>query len=75
MVESPAMNSQAIVVEVRKEISRLQQVLQLLEGDSAPASGRGKGKRKLSKKARAAIAAAQRARWAKVHAAQKKKAA
>lgn len=66
------MNSQAIVEEVRNEIGRLQKVLQLLEGDSAPTSKRGKGKRKLSRKARAAIAAAQRARWAKVRAGQKK---
>jgi hypothetical protein len=65
------MNSEAMLKEVEKEIQRLQQVAKLLSGDSATASRRGKGKRKLSAAARKKIGDAQRARWAKV----KKKAA
>jgi hypothetical protein len=73
------MNTQALLEEVRKEITRLQKVADLLEGeDSTSTSGRkgkGKGKRTLSAKARKAIGDAQRKRWAKVHAADKRKAA
>ena len=60
--------------EIRAEIERLQKIEAAMDGK--PSSGRGKGAgRKLSKKAREAIGAAQRRRWAKVHAAKKKAAA
>ena len=68
------MNTKAIADEIRAEIDRLQKVLKLLEGDSAPTSRDGSGKRKMSAEARAKIAAAQTKRWAKFRADQKKKA-
>jgi ABC-type dipeptide/oligopeptide/nickel transport system ATPase component len=68
-----------IVREVRAEISRLQQVLVLLgetgHGVSvkkaAIAATTDKPRRKMSASARRRIAAAQRARWAKVRAGKK----
>jgi hypothetical protein len=60
------MDTQHLLEEVRKEISRLQKVEALLEGSSSPRKGKGKGKRKLSAAARKKIGDAQRARWAKV---------
>jgi hypothetical protein len=69
-----------IVKEVRAEISRLQQVLALLGAGSshnvtakkraAPTSATPR--RKLSAAGRKRIAAAQKARWAKIRAAAKK---
>jgi hypothetical protein len=51
------------------EIARLNKVLAVLDGGSgsrkATASGAPRKRRKMSKAARAKIAAAQRARWAK----------
>ena len=64
------MNTDLLLEEVKKEIKRLQQVVDLLEGSSSPRS-RGKAKRHLSRKARAAIAAAQKKRWAEVRAKKK----
>lgn len=61
------MDTARLLEEVRSEIDRLQQVEKLLAGGSGPKRGR----RKLSRKARAAIAKAQRDRWAKVRAAKK----
>jgi hypothetical protein len=58
------MDTSSLLAEVRSEITRLQKVVDLLEG-SSPRKGRGKGKRKLSPEARKAIGDAQRARWAK----------
>lgn len=78
------MNIQDIVVEIDAEISRLRQVKALLTGTSTtesqkpsrsvPASllGNAKPRRTLSAEARAKIAAAQKARWAKVRKAAKK---
>ncbi len=52
---------------VIEEISRLQKVLALLDGNKATVPRRTRGKRrKMSKEGRAKIAAAQRARWAKL---------
>lgn len=67
------MDTNKLLQEVNAEISRLQQVADLLEGSTtvSKSKGKGKGKRKLSRAARNKIAAAQRARWAKVHAAKK----
>jgi hypothetical protein len=58
------MNTKEMLLEVRKEIERLQRVADLLEGsDSSP---RTRKKRKpMSPEARAKIAAAQKKRWAK----------
>ena len=54
------MSLESIREAIKEEISKLNQVLQLLEG-GARASGR-----KMSAAARARIGAAQKARWAKV---------
>jgi hypothetical protein len=64
----PAMDTFNLIEEVKKEIARLQKVVDYLEGsESRP--GRKK-KRTMSAAGRARISAAQKARWAK-----KKKAA
>jgi hypothetical protein len=67
------MSIEGIVQEVRAEIGRLQQVLALLGGtvhvQRKPAKVRAK--RHMSAAGRKRIAAAQRARWAKVRAAKK----
>lgn len=67
------MSLESITQQVREEISKLSEVLHLLEGNGArPAKGgRVKARRKLSAAGRKRIAAAQRARWAKVRAAKK----
>ena len=57
------MDTNHLLGEVKKEITRLQQVVALLEG-SSPRRGRGKGKRNLTPEARKAIGDAQRKRWA-----------
>ena len=69
------MDTTRLLSEIEAEIARLQRVAKLLRGDATPSSGRGKtGKRRiLSRKARKAIADAQRARWARVRAERKKK--
>ena len=60
------MNTNRMVSEIKAEIQRLQQVLALLEGQSATPSKRGPKKgRKLSAETRAKMKAAQQARWAK----------
>jgi len=60
----PPMDTAKLLAEVKKEISRLQQVVVLLEGSGS--KRKGKGKRKpMSQEARAKIAAAQKKRWAK----------
>jgi hypothetical protein len=69
----------SVVQEIEQEIARLEEAKRLLEGGSLSASGRratkSKGapatKRTLSAAGRKAIAAAQKARWAKVRRAQK----
>jgi hypothetical protein len=67
------MSIEGIVQDVRAEITRLQQVLELLgSGNHKPAKVRVKrAKRHMSAAGRKRIAAAQRARWAKVRAAKK----
>ena len=50
--------------EVKKEIARLQKVVELLEDGNTSTSGRRKRK-PMSAEARAKIAAAQKKRWAK----------
>jgi hypothetical protein len=64
-----------IVKEVRAEISRLQQVLVLLgtegHGVSVKTATVETPRRKVSASARRKMAAAQRARWAKIRAAKK----
>ncbi len=74
-----AINS--VVQEIEEEITRLQQAKRLLEGGPLNAPGRkssdavskrgARGTRTLSPAGRKAIAAAQKARWAKVRKAQK----
>jgi hypothetical protein len=65
------MSLESITQQVKQEISRLNEVLHLLEGTGTePAKPRG-GPRKMSAAGRKRIAAAQRARWAKVRAAKK----
>lgn len=60
------------VVAIKEQIEKLESELDsLIGGESAPAAGQvakgpGRKKRRMSRAARAAIGAAQRARWAKV---------
>ena len=65
-----------IIQEVKEEIAKLSQVLRLLEGSSttgkrAARKSPGRLTRKISAAGRKRIAAAQRARWAKIRAAKK----
>ena len=66
------MSLESITEQVRAEIAKLNQVLDLLEGGAAQRAGKQattngrKKKRKLSAAGRARIAAAQRARWSKI---------
>jgi hypothetical protein len=63
-----SMSLEAITKEIRAEIAKLSQVLHLLEGGAkSKISGHGV----MSAAGRKRIAAAQRARWAKVRAAKK----
>ena len=68
------MSLESITNEIREEISKLNQVLNLLEGGgnhtAKGAKGPGRGRR-LSAAGRKRIAAAQRARWAKIRAGKK----
>jgi hypothetical protein len=66
------MSISAVIAEIDREIDRLQQAKKLLTGVSVtkrgpgrPAGAASKTRRVLSPAARAKIAAAQRARWAK----------
>lgn len=63
------MSLKAITKEIRKEIAKLSQVLHLLEGRAKTKIKRAR--RKMSAAGRKRIAAAQRARWAKIRAAKK----
>jgi hypothetical protein len=69
------MSLESITQAIREEISRLNQVLLLLEGGvkrKATKQAKAPGpKRKISAAGRRRIAAAQRARWAKIRAAKK----
>ena len=60
----------SITQAIREEISKLNQVLHLLEG-GAKKTTRAKARGKISAAGRRRIAAAQRARWAKIRAAKK----
>jgi hypothetical protein len=69
---------ESIKQQVKEEIEKLARVLHLLEGGTnrqtrkrAKTTGGTKKKRKLSAAGRARIAAAQRARWAKIRAGKK----
>jgi len=57
----------SITQAIREEISKLNQVLHLLEG-GAKKTTRAKARVKISAAGRRRIAAAQRARWAKIRA-------
>ena len=57
----------SITQAIREEISKLNQVLHLLEG-GAKKTTRAKARGKISAAGRRRIAAAQRARWAKIRA-------
>jgi hypothetical protein len=69
-----SLNTKEILDHINGEISRLQQVKALLQGEtngySNGAAPKVKGKRVLSVEARKKIAAAQRRRWAKTRKAQ-----
>lgn len=58
------MDTQKLLEECRKEIARLQKIIDLLEEGSTSTSGRRKRK-PMSQAARDKIAAAQKKRWAK----------
>ena len=59
------METKGILSEINAEISRLQQVRSILTGSSTDGRKGKTKKRRLSPEARARIAAAQKARWAK----------
>jgi hypothetical protein len=66
---------ESIKQQVKEEIEKLSQVLHLLEGGTSQRAGKQatevRKKRTLSAAGKARIAAAQRARWAKIRAGQK----
>jgi hypothetical protein len=62
------MSLESIAQAIREEISKLTQVLRLLEGRAKKTT---RARRKMSAAGRKRIAAAQRARWAKIRAAKK----
>jgi hypothetical protein len=64
------MSLESITKQIRQEISKLNQVLHLLEG-RAKKTARPKARGKISAAGRKRIAAAQRARWAKIKASKK----
>jgi hypothetical protein len=66
------MNIDEIIQQINNEIDRLQQAARLLKGTGASAPGKRGGRRHMSAAGRARIAAAQRARWAKINAGKKK---
>ena len=55
----------AIVAHLKAERAKLDKAIAALSGLAGKSSGGGRGTRRLSPAARARIAAAQRARWAK----------
>ena len=66
-----AMSLESITKQIREEISKLNQVLHLLEGRTKKTTRAKAPRRKLSTAGRKRIVAAQRARWAKIKAAKK----
>ena len=71
------MSRESIIAEIRKDIVLMEQVVRLLGGiktvsiDEIIGKPHKKARRKISTAGRKKIAAAQRARWAKVRAAKK----
>jgi hypothetical protein len=73
------MGVESIAAQVKAEIAKLQQVLNLLEGGAKPTAAKtasvsvptANPRRKMSAAGRRRIAAAQKARWAKIRAAKK----
>ena len=65
------MSLESITQQVKAEISKLTQVLRLLEGSGTKTTKANAPRRKMSAAGRKRIAAAQRARWAKIRAAKK----
>ena len=68
------MSLESITQEIREQIPRLNQVLLLLEGGGKRKAKQAKApgpKRKISAAGRRRIAAAQRARWARIRAGKK----
>jgi hypothetical protein len=63
----------SIIAEIQQDIARMQKVIELLGGAKMASIDKivGKPRRKLSAAGRKRIAAAQRARWAKIRAAKK----
>jgi hypothetical protein len=55
----------AMVAQLKAERAKLDKAIEALSGVAGKSSGGGPGTRRLSAAARARIAAAQRARWAK----------
>jgi hypothetical protein len=66
------MSLESITQQVKAEISKLTQVLRLLEGSGTKTvKAKAPRRRKMSAAGRRRIAAAQRARWAKIRAGKK----
>lgn len=69
------MSRESIIAEIRQDIARMEKVIKLLGGGKTVSVERvvkaGKPRRKMSVAGRKRIAAAQRARWAKIRAAKK----
>jgi hypothetical protein len=61
----------AIVAQLKVERAKLDKAIEALSGVAGKSGGGGSGTRRLSAAARARIAAAQRARWAKFKAKKK----
>jgi hypothetical protein len=66
--EGQAMSVESIRQQIREEISKLNQVLHLLEGGAKKTT---RARRKISAAGRKRIAAAQKKRWAKIRAGKK----
>lgn len=73
VVDFLAMDKAKLLEEIKKEIARLQKVVELLEGDGGTSTSGRRKRKPMSPEGRAKIAAAQKARWAKVKKAEKAK--
>lgn len=71
------LSRESIIAEIQQDIARMQKVIELLGGGKTVSIDKGVGKpakkarRKMSAAGRKRIAAAQKARWAKIRAAKK----
>ena len=71
------MSRETIIAEIQQDIARMQKVIELLGGaktvsiDTVVGKANKKARRKMSAAGRKRIAAAQKARWAKIRAAKK----